>query len=224
MATTLTTTAKQACRDILGTALINEGFARFDDRTYLRRRGDVLDGVGVQFGRGAESFYLHYYTKLIADPVNDKVDAYRIGTRLQASEPGISDWVVSDGCDVDEVFRRISQTAIERALPYFDAVSTVRDYVIEVACDVNYRARLTNFDLAIALALLGRKNRVIQICEETLQVMGRAEALSEAERQRVAGHAVALRSAMTQGQSTVLLDEWSAAAIHKFGLDSALVE
>jgi hypothetical protein len=210
--------AKKAVREILGKSLRMEGFMSFGDRTFLRRRGDILDGVGVQFGRGAESFYLHYFIKLVADPVNDNPSAYRIGTRLQASEAGANDWVVEGEISVQEVFRRLTATAIEVAIPYFESVSSIRDYVVEVACDVNYRARLTNFDLAIAMAALGRINKVIQLCEETMQAVSQANSLPEEERKRIYTYAAELRSAATQGHLIKVLEQWKGVAIKKLGL------
>jgi len=214
----LIASAKKAVRQILGKGLAKEGFLSFDDRTFLRHRGDLVDGVGIQFGRGAESFYLHYFVKMAADLVNDNPGSYRIGTRLQASEVGENDWVVVDGITVDEVFRRITATAEGRALPYFESVSGVRDYVVEVSCDVNYRARLTNFDLAIALATLGRTNKVIQICEETMQAVSQADALPEDNRKRVCAYATELRSAATQGKFINILDKWKNESLRKYKL------
>lgn len=206
--------AKKAVRSILGPVLALHGFERNDDRSFLRRRADLLDGIGIQFGRGAESFYLHVFVKPLADPIGRTVSGYRIGNRFQSSSVDGNDWTVSAENDVDSIFRSIASLAVSVALPYLDSIEGLRDYVVEAASDVNYRARLHNFDLAVALAGLGKVNKVVQICEETMKLMSTENPLEKDERERIYSLSAQLRAAATQGRIVALLDGWRDSELH----------
>lgn len=203
-----TAMAKKAAKKILGQALSEIGFIGFGDRAFVRVRGDLIDCVGVQFGRAAECFYLHFSVKLAADPIDKDFSSYRIGKRVRESDVGRESWVVFSNKTIDDIFCDMAGVALVEGQKYFSSISDVRDYVVEVACDVNSSARLYEFDLAVALAHLNKKNKVIQICEQTMKVMSSAGVLPDDERQRIYSLAAKLRSAATQDQFEELLSAW----------------
>lgn len=209
----------KAIRKAVEPLLLDHGFIKHSERRYIRERGELVDCVAIQLGRGNESFYLHHSISLASDMVLASDLAYRVGGRLQEGVDGNS-WIIGTGNQIDDVLQSICRTIKECSLAFFESVAGVRDFVIELASDVNHRSRLFHFDLAIALAILGRKNRVIQLCEETMFTARSTDALPEEERRRIYELAVLLREAVTKGAHQELLGRWRNSRRELLGLST----
>jgi hypothetical protein len=193
------------------------GFVRFEPRSLVRVRVPFLDVVSVQLGPAAESFQLHQHVHLLANRAELSLNAYRVGSRLLRDPISDVEWVVTDERPIGSVLDSIECTIGSCSLEFFGRVSDLRDYVLEVACDTNPAARLHQFDLALALAALGRRDRVLQLCEEMKHAVRTREGLTPSNVALWIDCADLLSGAVRNARVNELIDEWSRSRLAALG-------
>lgn len=182
----------------------------------FRVRGDFVDVIGLQIGGGAESVYLHYFMNLIADPFADTLNSYRVGKRLKRHPSTELLWHADSEDEMFSVMESVTSASVDCAIPFFDQVEELRDFVVEIVADP--QRRLYDFDLAIALAGLGYSNKVYWICESVLEKMASEGNLGDEDASRRAHCAKTLRSAAQSGRMKQVLADWRQKKLRELGL------
>lgn len=197
-------------RKQLDALLGGHGFKRQKALAASRIRDVFVDSVAIQVGRGA--LYIHHHVNLLADPTKaGDFSGYRVGERLHRNPHTGSQWILPAEGSMGDVVSDIIKVVEEFSLSFFSEVSTIERFVVELVSDVNYRARLSELDLAIALAMLGKRNKAIQICEENSVRLRERVSEGDVAASRIVQYCADLRSAYANGNVDELIADWAGA-------------
>ena len=209
---------RKLLRRLLLPEVTARGFvARKDGFGWFRVRGEFVDVFSVQVGRSASSLYLHYFVNLVANSVADSLHGYRVGHRLDRHPGTGTIWVADSEEELDRIVVSIWDAVETYAIPFLDGIRDLRDYVIEIVCDVNERP--FEFDLMLALAGLGKTNKVYWMCQSTLEHLSNGAEGGELDALRDA--TVKLREAVQGGEIGELLRGWRRTKLEELGMPNA---
>lgn len=136
----------------------------------FRIRKDFVDVLSIQIGRTG-TFYLHYFINLLADPIVNTLDSYRVGERINKHPQTEIPWNYETIEEVKIHIESITDVTKCNVLPYFESISSYKDYAIEIISDVNYKKRSVDLDLAISLASLNKFNKVFWLCDDDINTL-----------------------------------------------------
>jgi len=220
----VSTITKADVRKLLKRLLLPEltarGFtARKDGFGWFRVRNEFIDVISVQVGRGPDSLYLHYFVNLVANPVADSLHGYRVGHRLDRHPESGAIWVADSEEELSMIIASVWSAVEACALPFVDGITDLRDYVVEIVSDVNERP--FDFDLMVALAGLGKFNKVYWMCQGALDRLPRD--IEGGELGELRDATVKLRQAVEAEETGELLREWRRIRLAELGVVDAAV-
>jgi len=175
----------------------------------------MVDSVGFQMSKwGGHDFYVHYYINLLSDPLMD-IDTYRIGKRVDAPPDRDINWAGPDEATATIAIQSVTKVVEDSILPWFESVSTVRDFVVEYVAKPD--TQLDSLDLSIALLHIGFTNRPWWSCEAIKDAKRYSEPPEAHERAQME-YAVQLQQAIDSFKYEELLALWRRQNVDKFKL------
>lgn len=147
-----------------------DGFKLYRPKVFVRVRGPFVDEVSFQLSQyGSKTFYVHYFTNLLAYPLLD-IDSYTVGQRISEC-PGVKDEVRWHGATDEGALEAIHSVgrAYETLIrPWFSSVGSIPGYVFE-SLAMNRGSNIETLEFATAFLEAGNSGRAWWICSDILQ-------------------------------------------------------
>ena len=191
-----------------------DGFFRRHPKCFVRVRGDLVDVLSFQVSQyGSRLFYVHHFCNLLPDPNWESVIAgYQVGNRLSAKNGDGTDWIGDSEENANVAMGSVVRAYEMTIRPWFETIPDVRNWIVEYIG--TGRSSVRAFDMAVALALIGKKNRSWWIL---------CDLIDNATGKKNKALLTQFQDAVSENRFDTLFEDWRKRAISKNKIEKAIV-